>query len=145
MTAAAAGTPDTPIRRLPPITEVSVGSMVLVIVGVIYLSSYLPRRAPLAPAIGLLAGAAVLMLVNAVLLARLRDFPWWRFFQVGRWGLLAYVVIAGMLEYTFVYDRVRGSLLVVMTLMLVVFTVNPPLVLAITVSRFQATQRQAGA
>ncbi len=52
--------------------------------------------------------------------------------------LLAYIVIAGMLEYTFIYDHTRGSLLAVMTLMLVTFTLNVPILLAFTVARFQA-------
>ena len=125
-------------RRLPPVTEIGAASMALVIVGVIYLASYLPRRAPLGVAVGLLVGAAALLAVNIVVLARLRDFAWRRFFQVGRWGLLAYLVIAGMIEYAFVYDKTRGSLLVVMTLLLAIFTVNVPILLAFTVARFQA-------
>jgi len=36
-------------------------------------------------------------------------------------ALLAYAVIAGMIEYAFVFDKTRGAQLVVMTLMLVVF------------------------
>jgi hypothetical protein len=132
-------------RRLPPVTEICAASMVLVIVGVIYLASYLPRRAPLGVAIGLLVGAAVLLAVSIVLLARLRDFAWARFFQVGRWGLLAYLIIAGMIEYAFVYDKTRGSLLVVMTLLLAIFTVNVPILLAFTVARFQAVTDAAPA
>ena len=126
-----------PERRFPPITEVGVGSMVCVIVGVIYLASYLPRRAPLGVPVGLLAAAAVLLLANVVVLSRLQDFAWFRFFQVARWGLLAYLIIAGMLEYTFIYDHTRGSLLVVMTLMLAIFTANVPILLAFTVARHE--------
>ena len=58
---------------------------------------------------------------------------------VARWALLAYVVIAGMIEYAFVYDHTRGTVLVVMTLMLVIFTLTPPVLLAFTVARFQQT------
>jgi hypothetical protein len=132
-------------RRLPPITEIGVASMLCVIVGVIYLAAYLPRRAPLEAPIALVGAGAALLAVNVVLLARLRDFAWWRFHQVARWGLLAYLVIAGMLEYTFVYDDTRGSLLVVMTLMLAIFTANVPILLAFTVARFQAAGTAAPA
>ncbi len=125
-------------RRLPPVTEIGAASMVMVIVGVIYLASYLPRRAPLGVAVGLLAAAVALYAVNLLLLARLSAFAWSRFFQVGRWALIAYLVIAGMLEFTFVYDHTRGGLLVVMSLLLAVFTANVPVLLAFTVARYEA-------
>ncbi len=75
--------------------------------------------------------------VNVFLLSRQRDFAWWRFGQVGRWMLLVYTVIAGMLEYTFIYDHTRGTVLVIMSLLLVLFTVNVPLIAAFTVARYQ--------
>jgi len=46
-------------------------------------------------------------------------------------------VIAGMIEYAFVYDQTRGPVLVVMTLMLCVFCLAPPLLVGFTVARFQ--------
>jgi hypothetical protein len=124
-------------RRFPPIVPLAIVSMALVIVGVIYLAAYLPRNAPLGPAIGLLAAASVLFLANVVMVARLRDFAWDRFRVVCEWTLLAYVIIAGMLEYVFVLDGIRGSMLVVMTLMLLVFTLNIPLLLAFAVARYK--------
>ena len=128
-------------RRLPPVTQIGMISMALVVSGVIYLAAYLPHRAPLGPAVGLLAAAVAVLILNAILLGRQREFAWWRFFQVGRWALLAYIVIAGMLEYTFVYDHTRESLLITMTLMLVTFTLNVPILLAFTVARFQDVDR----
>jgi hypothetical protein len=125
-------------RKLPPVTEIGAASMVMVIVGVIYLASYLPRRAPLGVAVGLLAASAALYALNLFLLYRLRDFAWPRFFQVVRWSLLAYLVIAGMLEYAFLFDRTRGALLAVMTLSLALFVANVPVLLAFTVARYQA-------
>ena len=128
-------------RRVPPVTPLGMLSIGLVAVGVIYLASYLPRHASLGPAIACLAAAVVVLLANVVLLRRQREFAWWRFFQVARWALLAYIVIAGMIEYAFVYDHTRGGVLVVMTLMLVTFTVNVPIVLAFTVARFEEAAR----
>jgi hypothetical protein len=125
-------------RRLPPVTQLGAASMAFVAIGVIYLAAYLPKHAPLGVAVACLACAAGLLLVNAVLLSRTERFAWWRFFQVMRWGLLAYLIIAGMLEYTFLYDHTRGAPLAVMTCMLVLFMVNVPLLLAFTVARFQA-------
>ena len=126
-------------RRLPPVTELGAASMIAIAGGVIYIASYLPKHAPLGWAVALLSLAAALVLTNAVLLARLRDFAWDRFFQVGKWALLAYAVIGGMIEYAFVFDHTRGAQLVVMTLMLVLFMVNVPILIAFTVARYQAT------
>ena len=128
---------DRPGSSLPPISEVGIGVIAIVVTGGIYLASYLPRRAPLGPAFGLLAVAAGLLLWNVVSLARIPDFAWDKFFLVGRWALVAYAIIAGMLEYVFVLDHTRGSILLVLTLMLAIFAVNIPMLLAFSVARYQ--------
>jgi uncharacterized membrane protein len=46
-------------------------------------------------------------------------------------------VIAGMLEYVFVYDHTRGTQLVILSLMLFVFALNIPMLLGFSVARFQ--------
>ena len=125
-------------RRLPPITEIGAASMIAIAGGVIYLASYLPKHAPLGFAIALLLLAAALQVTNVILLFRLQSFAWKRFFQVGRWSLLAYAVIAGMIEFAFVFDDTRGAQLVVMTLMLALFMLNVPVLIAFTVARYQA-------
>ncbi|MDX6471696.1 MAG: hypothetical protein QOK22_512 [Gaiellaceae bacterium] len=127
-------------RKLPPITEIGAASMIAIAGGVIYVAAYLPKHAPLGFAVALLALAAALQLTNAFLLFRLRDFAWDVFFQVGGWALLAYAVIAGMIEYAFVFDKTRGVQLVVMTLMLALFMLNVPVLIAFTVARFQRTR-----
>jgi hypothetical protein len=81
--------------------------------------------------------AAALQLVNAFLLARLREFAWARFRQVAGWSLLAYAVIGGMIEYAFVYDHTRGTQLVILTLLLALFMLNVPVLIAFTVARYQ--------
>ena len=128
-------------QRLPPVTEIGAASMISIAAGVIYLAAYLPKRAPLGIAIGLLLLAVALQLTNAVLLARLREFAWQRFFQVARWSLLAYAVIAGMIEFAFIYDDTRGVQLVVMTLMLALFMLNVPVLIAFTVARYETRER----
>jgi len=146
MAAAAHGVAESRAERpVPPVTQLGMASVALVACGVIYLAAHAPRHAAVGPAIGLLAAAALVLLANVVLLARLKDFAWWRFFQVARWALLAYVVIAGMIEYAFVYDHMHGSTLVVMTLLLVTFTLNVPILLAFTVARFQDPRARPGA
>jgi hypothetical protein len=124
-------------RSLPPVTEIGAASMISIAGGVIYLAAYLPKHAPLWFAIVLLAVAAALQLTNAFLLSRIEGFAWARFLQVGRWALLAYALIAGMIEFAFVYDHTRGAQLVVMTAMLALFMLNVPVLIAFTVARYQ--------
>jgi hypothetical protein len=71
-----------------------------------------------------------------VLLTRLREFAWPVFFRVAKWSLLAYAVMYGMLEFTFIYDHVPGSTLVVLTLMLVVIAIDVPLLFGFSVARY---------
>ncbi|HLG66548.1 MAG TPA: hypothetical protein VKV36_01595 [Acidimicrobiales bacterium] len=111
--------------------------MALVIVGGIYLAAHLPRRADLGPAIGLLSASGALLATAVALLARVRPFARQVFFRVAGWALLAYVVIAGMLEYVFVLDGTRGELLAVLTLMLVVFALDIPFLFGFSVARYQ--------
>ena len=124
-------------RKLPPVTEIGAASMVAVAVGVIYNAAYLPKHAQTAVAIAILVVAAALQLVNAVLMRRIADFAWDRFRQVAGWALLAYAVIAGMIEYAFVYDHTRGTQLVILTLLLALFMLNVPVLIAFTVARYQ--------
>jgi hypothetical protein len=121
---------------LPPVAEVGVASLALIIVGGIYMASYVPRRPPLAVPTVLLVASAALLVLDAAWLARLRDFAWDRFRQVGRWALLAYIVSAGMIEFAFVRDHTRGGPLIVVTLMLVIFAVDVPLIIGFTVARY---------
>jgi hypothetical protein len=111
-------------------------SLALIVAGGIYLSSHLPKQVSLTPAIVLLVASAVILAVNLALLSRVRDFAWDRFFQIGKWSLLAYVVIAGMIEYVFLRNHLRGGPLVVLTLSLVVFAVHVPTLVGFTVARF---------
>jgi hypothetical protein len=123
-------------RPLPPVTELGMASLALIVAGGIYLSAHLPDHVPLGPAIALLAASALLLLGNVVALSRVRDFAWDRFFAVARWSLLAYVVIAGMILYAFLQDHIRGGTLVILTLSLVVFAVHVPMLVGFTVARY---------
>jgi len=123
-------------RQLPPVTELGMASLALIVIGGIYLSAHLPRHVPLGPAVALLAASALLLVGNMIALSRVRDFAWDRFFEVGKWSLLAYAVIAGMIEYAFLRDHIRGGALVVLTLSLVVFAVHVPMLVGFTVARY---------
>lgn len=122
--------------RYPPVTELGMASLALIVAGGIYLASHIPNHVPLTPAIVLLALSALLLAINMILLSRVRQFDWARFFQVAKWSLLAYVVIAGMIEYVFLHNNTRGGPLVILTLSLVVFAVHVPILVGFTVARF---------
>ena len=123
-------------RRFPPVAELATVSLALVVVGGILLASYAPRRPPLGvPAALALAGAA-LLLTSGYLLARIRPFSWERFFLVFRWALLAYAISAGMIGFAFVKDHIRGAPLALVLIMLVIYALDVPLVIAFTVARY---------
>lgn len=126
---------------LPPVNEVCVASMILIVIGGIYMASHLPHPAPVALPIIVLVGSAALIGWNAFSLSRVREFSWTSFWLVIRWALLAYVVIAGMLLYVFLRDGTRGTQLVLVTLMLAAYAVNIPLLLAFSVARYQPPER----
>ena len=84
-------------RRLPPVTQLGMLSLSLIVAGVIYLSAHLPEHVSLGPAIALLAASALLLVGNVAALARTEGFAWRRFLEVARWALLAYAIIAGRL------------------------------------------------
>ena len=77
------------------------------------------------------------------MLARVQDFAWRRFFEVAKWSLLAYAVIAGLIEYAFVRNHLSGGPLVVLTLSLVVFAVHVPILIGFTVARFSDAEPPA--
>jgi hypothetical protein len=89
-------------RRLPPVTQIGMTSLALIVAGGIYLAAHLPHHVPLGPAV----------------------------------ALLAYVIIAGMIEYSFLRDHITGGVLVVLTLSLVVFAVHVPVLIGFTVARY---------
>jgi hypothetical protein len=123
-------------RRLPPVTEVGMLSLALIVAGGIYLSSHIPGDVPLAPAVILLAFSAALLVGNFVALTRVRGFPWDRFIGVARWSLLAYAITAGMIEYAFLRNHLSGGPLVVLSLSLVVYAVHVPMLIGFTVARY---------
>jgi len=123
-------------RHLPPVTEVGMASLGLIVAGGIYLSAHLPRHVPLGPAIALLAASVLLLAANMFALSRINGFPWGRFFEVAKWSLLAYAIIAGLIGYAFLQDHIRGGALVVLMLSLIVFAVHVPMLVGFTVARF---------
>lgn len=123
-------------RPMPPVTQLGMASLALILAGGIYLAAHLPQHVPLGPAIALLAASVLVLAVNVGLLLRVPGFAWTRFFAVARWSLLAYTIIAGLIEYAFLQNHVKGGALVVLTLSLVVFAVHVPMLIGFTVARY---------
>jgi len=123
-------------RRYPPVAQIAVGSLASVVIGGIVMASYVPRRPPLGLPVALLVTSSVLLIASVIMLTRIGDFAWRTFFLVARWALLAYVISAGMIEFAFVRNHTPGAPLVVVTMMLVIFAVDVPLIIAYTVARY---------
>lgn len=143
MTTTDAAIPDGGAPSFPPVTQLAIGSLVLIVIGGIIMAGSFPNPPSLAIPAALLAGSAVLWAASLLLLSRHRGFAWTVFFGVARWALLAYVVIAGMIEYAFVHNHASGAPLLVLSLMLVMFALIVPLSIGFTVARFQDSSARA--
>jgi peptidoglycan/LPS O-acetylase OafA/YrhL len=133
-------------RKYPPVTGIAMTSLALIVAGGIYLSAHLPQHVPIGPAVVLLVLSAALMAYNIYSLTRVKDFPWPRFFAVAKWSFLAYLVIAGLIEYAFLHNHLSGAPLVVLTLSLLIFAIHVPTLLGFTVARYyDPSQEVAGA
>jgi Na+/glutamate symporter len=131
-------------RRFAPVAELGIAALVLIVAGGIYMASYAPRRPPLGVPIVLAVASGVLVLANIIMVARTKEFAWDKFFLVGRWTLLSYVIAAGLIELAFVKDHTRGGPLAVITAMLVIFAVIVPLIISFTVARYQSARSETG-
>jgi hypothetical protein len=60
---------------------------------------------------------------------------------VARWALLAYLVIAGMIEFAFIHNHAGGAPLLVLSMMLLMFALDVPLSIGFTVARFAQPAR----
>ncbi len=123
-------------RTLPPVTQIAMTSLALIVAGGIYLAAHLPQQVPLTPAVILLSASALFLIGNLVALSRVDGFPWNRFFTVGKWALLAYFITAGLIEYAFLRDGLSGGPLVVLTLSIIVYAVHVPVLIAFTVAQY---------
>lgn len=123
-------------RGLEGVVEGGIGALVLIVLGGIDLSAYYPRPAPLLiPSILAVLGAA-LLLVSGIRILALEKFARKKFVGVAKWALLAYAVIAGMLEYVFIFDGTRGWALVLLSAMLVVMALDVPMMIGFTVAKY---------
>ncbi|HMM49533.1 MAG TPA: hypothetical protein PKE32_07995 [Miltoncostaeaceae bacterium] len=131
-------------RRLPPVTLLGMVSLGLVIVGGIYLAAHIPGEVPLAFPSVLLALSLLVLVANLIALALARDFNRQSFLVVGGWALLWYAISAGMIEYVFLHNGLRGGPLLVLSLSLAVYAIQVPVLIGFTVARYAEPQTAAG-
>jgi hypothetical protein len=131
-----AAAPTANERPFPPITQLTMGSLGLVIIGGIYMVATFTSGTTLAIPTVLLAASAALWLVSLLLMARHQGFAWPVFRKVAGWALVAYAVIAGMIEFSFIHNNVSGTPLLILSLSLVMFALDVPLSIGFTVARF---------
>ena len=110
-------------------------SLALIIIGGIYLSANIPEHVSLGPAVALLIFGAAAGLQRLLADPRRRALPGGAFCRSAL-ALLAYTTIAGLIEFAFLENHVRGGTLVVLTLSLVVFALEVPTLIAFTVARY---------
>jgi hypothetical protein len=122
---------------LPPVARLATLTLALVVAGGIYMAAHYDHRVTLVPAVVLAAAGGVVLLANVFLLSRISPFAWDVFFRVFGWALIAYLVIAGILEFVFVFDHTPSRQLALFSVMLALFAVNVPLLLAFSVARYQ--------
>ena len=122
---------------LPPVARLATLTLALVVAGGIWMAAHYDHHATLVPAVVLAVAGGVVLVANAVLLSRIPAFAWDVFFRVFGWALLAYLVIAGILEYVFIFDHTPTRQLALFSVMLALFAVNVPMLLAFSVARYQ--------
>jgi uncharacterized membrane protein YfcA len=121
----------------PPVGEIGVAALILVVVSVIYLAAYLPGKPNTVPAYVMLAAASLLIVAAGALVGSLEHFSRSSFHTVAGWALLAYVVIGGMIEFVFLRNHTSGEELALLTWGLALFVLDVPLLLGFGVARYQ--------
>ncbi len=124
-------------QKLPPIAEICVAVLISMVVGGVFVAAHLPTHVAMTLPTVLIALAGLLLLVDAWLLSRIPVFAWKTFFKVARWTFLAEGIIAGILEYIFIFDGTRGSVLLLMTSALVIFVLDLSVLFGFSVARYQ--------
>lgn len=121
-----------------PIRLFAIGSLVCAILSAGIMAAYVPNPSPLGWSWGFLIASAVLLVACVVGLLRRRDFAWSRFFTVAKYVVLMTAVISAMLEYVFVFDGMRGTALVIMSVVLAITAIDIPILWGFSVARHES-------
>lgn len=124
-------------RKYPPIAQICVLVLISMVIGGVFVAAHLPAHVAMTFPTVMIAFAGVLLVANVVLLSRIPFFAWQSFFKVFRWTILAEGIVAGILEYVFVFDGTRGAVLVLMSSTLVIFVLDLAVLFGFSVAQFQ--------
>ena len=122
-----------------PVVTCIVGTIVSCILAAGIIIVHIPAPAPMWGSIMWVCIAAVLTTATIVLILRKRPFARKTFFTVAKWVFLYILVLTGMGEYVIAFDGTRGQPLVVMTIILLLFLVNIPMLWGFSVARHERT------
>ena len=120
-----------------PVVACITGSVISCILSAGIVVSRIPGPIPIWGSVMWLCIAAVLTVVSAVLIWRRKPFARKLFLKVAKWVFLYILVLSGMGEYVIVFDGTRGDPLVVMTLTVLLFLVNIPMLWGFSVARHE--------
>jgi hypothetical protein len=123
--------------ELPPTARLGTLTLAMTVAGGVVMAAQYGRNPSLSAPIALAAAAGFVLVVNVALLSRVKAFAWAAFFRVLGWALLAYFVIAGILEFVFVFDHTPSHQLALFSVLLFLFATDVPLILAFSVARWQ--------
>ena len=140
-----AGPDEADLRQadLPPVARMGALTLALIVAGGVLMASQYGKAHSLTVPTILAAAGGVVLVLNVILLARVKAFAWTVFFRVFGWALLAYLVIAGILEFVFIFDHTPAHQLALFSALLFLFAVDVPLILAFSVARWQPVPRSA--
>jgi len=122
-----------------PVVACIVGTIISCILAAGIIIAHIPEPAPMWGSIMWVCIAAVLTIATIVLILRKRPFARKLFFTVAKWVFLYILVLTGMGEYVIAFDGTRGEPLVVMTIILLLFLVNIPMLWGFSVARHERT------
>lgn len=124
-------------RKFPPIAQICVIALIAMVIGGVYVAAHLPAHVSMALPTALIALSGAMLLISVVMLSRIPNFAWRSFFKVAKWTSLAEGIIAGMLEYIFVFDGTRGGVLLLMSSALIIFVLILSVLFGFSVAQFQ--------
>jgi hypothetical protein len=122
-----------------PIVIFLTASVISCILSVGIMISRIPGPVPLWGSVLWLCIAAALTTASAILILMKKPFAPKVFFKIAKWTFLYFLVISSMGEYVIIFNGTRGSTLVVMTITILLFLVNIPMLWGFSVARHERT------
>ena len=122
-----------------PVIACIIGTIISCIIAAGIIIAHIPEPAPIWGSVMWMCIGGALTVATIILIARKRRFARKLFFKVAKWVFLYILILTGMGEYVMVFDGTRGESLVVMTIILLLFLVNIPMLWGFSVARHERT------